>query len=132
MCHLQFKPLSLTHTLLAKVSFHYSRVKQLLCSHVTHTVFPTRKATNGNCCNLPRLTVSVSPHLPLLKILAAIFPPVSPLSICIIDRAVGNQPLTVWSNGGCVLVCVILLLIIQLPFCLSFSCLGPDRVQRVH
>lgn len=45
--------------------------------------------------HLPLLTVSASPRLPLPIIPAAIFPPVSALSICIIERAVGIQPLTV-------------------------------------
>lgn len=59
VCHIQFSPLSLTHmlpVLLAqiKVSSNFSGVEQLLCSHVTHTVFPTTKGshTSGKQSNL--------------------------------------------------------------------------------
>lgn len=63
-CHIQFSPLSLTHTpplLLAqiKVSAHYCRFKQLLCSPVACTVIPTTAGshTSGNWCSLTSLSL---------------------------------------------------------------------------
>ena len=116
MCHIQFNPLSpwLKH------SHSFSRRSRLFliilesssCSALLRLTlyFPQHKGLSHKWklvqSHLPRLTVSFSSRVPFPITLAGVFPPVSALSVWNIGQAVGNQPLTVLSIGGCGLVCM--------------------------